>query len=137
MRLKLFLTNRPDLPIRLGFKDMSIDAHQDIVLHNAVPRTTIQHDISIFLKDALSKIRKNSNADLPLGTPLDHDWPGEKVLKDLVDMAVPLFIVAATVVRFVGDSNWDPQGQLETILKFHGTGYLEQIEQTYLPVLHN
>jgi hypothetical protein len=135
MRLKLFLTSRPDLPIRLGFKDMSIDTHQDIVLHNAVPRTTIQHDISIFLKDALSKIRKNSNADLPMGTPLDHDWPGEKILGDLVDMAVPLFIVAATVVRFVGDSNWDPQEQLETILKFHGTGYLEQIEQTYLPVL--
>ena len=57
------------------------------------------------------------------------------MLEALVNMAVPLFIVAATVYRFVGDSNWDPQEQLETILKFQGAGHLEQIEQTYLPML--
>jgi hypothetical protein len=135
IRLKLFLTSRPDLPIRLGFKSMSIDAYQDMILQDAVPRTTIRHDISIFLKDAFSEIRENYNADPPLGRPLGHDWPGEKVLEGLVDMAVPLFIVAATVYRFVGDPNWDPQEQLRTIFKFQGTGHLEQMEQTYLPVL--
>lgn len=50
-------------------------------------------------------------------------------------MAVPLFIVAATVYRFVGDSNWDPRERLETILQFPGIGKLEQIAQIYLPVL--
>jgi len=49
-------------------------------------------------------------------------------------MSVPLFIVAATVYRFINDS-YDPQEQLDTVLKFQGTGYLEQMEQTYLPVL--
>ncbi|KIX02675.1 uncharacterized protein Z518_08617 [Rhinocladiella mackenziei CBS 650.93] len=143
IRLRLLLTSRPELPIRLGFKDMSIDAYQDmsvdayqdIVLYDAVPRTTIQHDISTFLKDEFSKFRKNYNADPPSGTPLDPDWPGAEVLEALVDMAVPLFIVAATVYRFVSDINYDPKEQLETILKFHGTGQLEQMEQTYLPVL--
>jgi len=135
IRLRLFLTSRPDLPIRLGFKDMSVHTHQDMILQEAVPPRTIQHDISIFLKDAFSKIQKNYNPDPPSGTPLDHDWPGEKVLQALVDMAVPLFIVAATVSRFVSDPNWDPQEQLEMILKFQRTGQLEQMEQTYLPVL--
>ena len=37
-------------------------------------------------------------------------------------------IVAATVCRFVGDSNWDPQEQLTAILKFRETGHLEQVE---------
>ncbi|MCJ1420358.1 hypothetical protein MMC32_006715, partial [Xylographa parallela] len=50
-------------------------------------------------------------------------------------MAVPLFIVAATVCRFVDDSDWDPRERLETILQFSGIGELEQIVQTYLPVL--
>lgn len=135
IRLKLFLTSRPDLPIRRGFKSMSVDSYQDIILQDAVPRATIQHDISVFLKDAFSEIRQNYNIDPPLGRPLDHDWPSEKVLEDLVNMAIPLFIVAATVRRFVSDPNWDPREQLDTILKFQGTGQLEQMEQTYLPVL--
>lgn len=143
IRLRLFLTSRPELPIRLGFKgmsvdayqDMSLDVHQDIVLYDAVPRTTIQHDISTFLKDAFSKFRNEYNADPPSETPLDRDWPGDKVLEALVNLAVPLFIVAATVYRFVSDRNYDPKEQLETILKFPGTGHLEQMEQTYRPVL--
>jgi len=135
IRLRLFLTSRPDLPILLEFKKMSVDAHQDLVLHDEVPRTTIQHDISAFLKDAFSEIRKNYNVDPPLDAPLDRDWPGDEVLQALVHMAVPLFIVAATVYRYVGDPNWNPQERLETILQFQGTGHLEQMEQTYLPVL--
>lgn len=135
IRLKLFLTSRPDLPIQLGFKNMSVDAHQDMILHDEVPRTTIQHDISAFLKDAFSKIRKEYNDDPPSGTPLSHTWPGDSVLQALVDMAVPLFIVAATVCRFVGDSNWDAEERLKTVLQYQTEGYLEQMEKTYLPVL--
>jgi hypothetical protein len=50
-------------------------------------------------------------------------------------MAVPLFIVTATMYRFVGDFNWDPQERLKTILSFQGIGQMSQMEQTYLPVL--
>ena len=137
IRLKLFLTSRPDLPILQKFKKMSIDAHHDMVLHDEVevPRATVQHDISTFLKDAFSEIRKDYNADPPLDTPLGLDWPGDKVLQALVDMAIPLFIVAATVYRYVGDSNFNPQERLEEVLHFQGMGQLEQMEQTYLPVL--
>jgi hypothetical protein len=114
--LKLFLTSRPELPIRLGFGLMSINTHQDIVLHE-LPRSIVQHDIFVYLQDSFSRIRKSYNLDPPSGAPLDDDWPGTKVLEELVDMAVPLFIVAATVCLFVGDSHWDPQHRLETILK--------------------
>lgn len=135
IRLKLFLTSRPYLPVQTGFKKMLVDAHQDLVLHDEVPSTTIQHDISVFLKDEFSKIRKNYNDDPPSGTPLDPDWPGDNVRQALVDMAVPLFIVAATVNRYVGDPNFSPEDQLERILHFQKIGQLEQMEKTYLPVL--
>lgn len=135
VRLKLFLTSRPDLPVLLGFKNMSVGAHQDLILHDEVPRATIQHDISVYLKDKFSEIRKRYNDDPPSGTPLDPDWPGDKVIQALVDTAIPLFIVAATVCRFVGDSNFIPEKRLETILHFQKMGELEQMEKMYLPVL--
>lgn len=134
IHVKLFLTSRPDVPILGRFKKMSVDAHHDMILHDEVPRTTIQQDIFLFLLDSFSEIRKNYNADWP-STLLDLEWPGDKILQALVNMAVPLFIVAATVCRYVGDSNFNPQERLEEVLHFQRIGQLEQMEQTYLPVL--
>lgn len=135
VRLKLFLTSRPELPIQLDFKNISTAVHQDMVLQDVVPQTTIQHDILVFLEHEFGKIRKIYNLNPLSGTLLDRDWPGDKRLQALVDMAVPSFIIAATVCRFVGDSDWDPRERLETILQFPGIGKLEQMAQTYLPVL--
>jgi hypothetical protein len=114
---------------------MSTDAYQDMVLRDEVPRITIQRDISVFLKDAFAKIWEDYNNDSPSDVQLDHDWPGDQVLQALHNMAVPLFIIAVTVCRFVGDINWDPQERLETIMRFQGMGQMSQMEQTYLPVL--
>ena len=135
VRLKLLLTSRPELSIRLEFNDISTAVHQNIVLQNAVPQTTIQHDILIFLKDAFGKIRNRFNRESLSVTSLDEDWPGEKKLQALVDMTIPLFIVAAIVCRFVDDSDWDLRDQLKTILQFAGIEKLKQMAQTYLPVL--
>jgi len=136
IRLKLFLTSRPDFRIQLGFNTMSIDAHQDKILHD-VPQTTIKHDISTFLRDEFSEIRKRYNVRLLSETLLDDTWPGDKALKALVNMAIPLFIVAATVCRYVGDSELSPSNQLEKILDFQKSPLVQlgQMEQTYLPVL--
>ena len=135
VRLKLFLTSRPELPVQLGFKNISTAIHQDMVLQDAVPQTTIQYDILIFLEDAFGKIRDSYNLDPLSGTPLDQDWPGSGRLQALVDMAVPLFIIAATVYRFVDDSDWDPRERLEKILQFPNIGESKNMAQTYLPVL--
>lgn len=81
IQLKLFLTSRPDLPIRLGFKNMSIDTHRDLILHDEVPQTTIEQDISAFLKDEFTKIREEFNNEWSLSTALEPDWPGDKVIQ--------------------------------------------------------
>jgi hypothetical protein len=135
VHIKLFLTSRPDLPILQKFRKIPTSDHHDMILHDEVPRTTIRNDILIFLKDKFELIREDYNDDPPSGTLLDDHWPGDQTLQALLDVAVPLFIVAATVCRYVGDSNWNPQERLETILQFQATGQLEQMEQTYLPVL--
>jgi hypothetical protein len=133
--LRLFLTSRPDLPIQLGFRNISAAAHRDMILQDEVPQTTIQHDIFVFLKDKFENVRKQYRLDPLLGKALGQDWPGDKILHALVKMAVPLFIVAATICRFVDDAHWNPQERLELILRFPGIGEMEKMEQTYLPVL--
>ncbi|KAH8781592.1 hypothetical protein BGZ57DRAFT_887356 [Hyaloscypha finlandica] len=141
VRLKLFLTSRPNLPTQLGFKEMSIDDYQDMVLHSEkeVPPATIRHDILAFLNDEFSKIRKKYNTRLRSGAPLEDTWPSDNVLQELVDMAIPLFIVAATVCIYVGDfRRHSPGKRLERILGFQKQGQLaqlQQLRQTYLPVL--
>lgn len=138
VRLKLFLTSRPDFPILQKFKSMPVDAHRDMILHDEaeVSKTTIQHDITAFLRDKFSDILKRYNADPPSGIPLSLEWPGEEVLQALVDLAVPLFIVAATICRFVDDPDESAPSQLESILHFRTrTGHMERMEQTYMAVL--
>lgn len=135
IKLRLFLTSRPDIPILREFKRISTDVYQDMVLQDIVPHATIHHDITLFLKDEFSKIRENYNNDPPPGSQLEHDWPGNKDIQVLADMATPLFIVAATVCRFVGDIKWNPRTRLEKFLEMKSVGMMSQMEQTYLPVL--
>lgn len=52
--LKFFVTSRPELPIRLGFEDIS-GKYKDLVLHQ-IPEPIIEQDISVFLKYQLSKV---------------------------------------------------------------------------------
>ena len=56
IQLRVLVTSRPETPIRLGFKTMPAMVHYDLALHD-VCRTTIIHDLSIFFKDELGKIR--------------------------------------------------------------------------------
>lgn len=118
-----------------------MDDYQDMVLHSEkeVPPATIRHDILAFLNDEFLKIRKKYNTRPLSGALLEDTWPSDNVLQELVDMAFPLFIVAATVCSFVSDSRQDSPGRrLERILVFLKQGKLAQLQQmgqTYLPVL--
>jgi hypothetical protein len=54
-------------------------------------------------------------------------------------MAVPLFIFAATVCRFIGDRAWsDPAGQLAKILEYQTRSLgseIDKLDATYRPIL--
>jgi len=133
--IRWFLTTRPELAIQLGFSRMPTDAHRNVVLHE-ISSPTITRDISIFLADNLSQTRHEYN-HMPLSDdiPLPEDWPGATVLQQLTQIAVPLFIIAATICRFVQDRNFDPQDQLQAILQSRRIGQFSDLSQTYLPIL--
>ncbi|KAJ5930705.1 hypothetical protein N7466_006198 [Penicillium verhagenii] len=122
LRLRVVLTSRPELPIRLGFD--SEENHQDLVLHE-LPLPVIEHDIRLFLKHEMSAIQVNRG--------LPPDWPGNDKIEDLVQMSIPLFVFAATACLFI-KKNLHPHTALERYLNIGATG-ATQMEQMYLPVL--
>ncbi|KAI9782331.1 MAG: hypothetical protein M1839_005204 [Geoglossum umbratile] len=124
--LRIFVTSRPELPIRLGFGRITGGTYQDLILHE-IPPTIIKHDISIFLDHEFAKIR--------IDRSLPADWPGERNIQTLVELATPLFIFAATVCRFVADPRWDPRKRLAHILEYQTVSQASKLDRTYLPIL--
>ncbi|KAK0645495.1 hypothetical protein B0T16DRAFT_428600 [Cercophora newfieldiana] len=129
--LRIFITSRPELPIRLGFKDVQ-GKYQGLALHQ-IPEQVVEQDISTFLAYELTRIKNKYDAQVPL------DWPGEDNIQILVQMAVPLFIFAATVCRFVDDKGRsNPTKRLKTVLQYRTAtrnSRLDKLDATYLPVL--
>ncbi|CAN9379535.1 unnamed protein product [Alternaria alternata] len=123
--LRIVVTSRPELHIRLGFREMPNGTYQDLVLHE-VPRSTIEHDIRLFLEHELGVIRKERM--------LASDWPAQQQIVALVELAVPLFIYAATVCRYVGSKGSSPTAFLNKVLQYRKATF-SQLDRTYLPVL--
>ncbi|KAK4071522.1 hypothetical protein Purlil1_13413 [Purpureocillium lilacinum] len=134
-RLKVFLTSRPELPIRLGFKEMEGE-YQNLRLHE-ISQHVITHDITIFFGEELQRIRREYNSTVREERQLSGGWPGASELRTLVHMAIPLFIFAATVCRFIGDRRFgSPDKQLANVL-VRASVEGSQLAATYLPVLEN
>ncbi|EWZ77783.1 hypothetical protein FOXG_21492 [Fusarium oxysporum f. sp. lycopersici 4287] len=134
--LRVFLTSRPELPIRLGFSEVR-GFYQDLVLHE-IPAQIVEHDIVVFLNDEFKKIRHDFNMTVGDERKLPSDWPGRPAVERLAQMAIPLFIFAATVCRFVGDRKRDsPPIQLRKVLDYESKGHISQLDRTYGPVLRS
>ncbi|KAH7157287.1 hypothetical protein B0J13DRAFT_494347, partial [Dactylonectria estremocensis] len=133
-RLRLFVTSRPELPIRLGFSAIK-GTYQDLILHE-IPAPIIKHDISTFLHHELGKIRDNFNLTVEDERKLPPDWPGETNLQRLITMAMPLFIFAATICRFISDRRCgNPNKQLGEVLNHSSESNSSKLDMTYEPVL--
>ncbi|KAF1816978.1 hypothetical protein P152DRAFT_445135 [Eremomyces bilateralis CBS 781.70] len=92
VRLRVLLTSRPEIPIRYEFSQLLNANLQDFVLHSISP-LIVDHDISVFFEYNLKLIRQEHS--------LDDSWPGEEIIKSLIQIAGGLFIWAATACRFI------------------------------------
>ncbi|TLD14369.1 uncharacterized protein PgNI_02690 [Pyricularia grisea] len=132
--LRFFVTSRPKMPIRLGFKNIA-DKYKNLALHE-IPKSDIIKDIFTFLRFKLDRIRLNFNKTVP-GSGLPPDWPPLASFKDFVDMAVPLFIFASTACRFIANSEFgNPWEQLNKIIEYKGKGQRSRLYATYLLILN-
>ncbi|UPL02572.1 hypothetical protein LCI18_013506 [Fusarium solani-melongenae] len=136
IKLKAFVTSRPELPIRLGFNNIQGE-YKDLVLHE-IPKPVIEHDISEFLHHQLEQARLEYNSQSDPNDQLGPDWPGTQTTDALIQMAVPLFIFAATMCPFIQDPLYDPVTQLERVLKYKSSAQdseMAKLDTTYRPTL--
>ncbi|KAF3015238.1 hypothetical protein E8E12_000031, partial [Didymella heteroderae] len=94
VRLRAFLTSRPEVHIQYGLDRVPDAKRRGFVLHRVSP-STINHDIGVFLKYKLDLIGREDGAD--------PGWPGAEVIQSLVQSASGLFIWAATACRFISE----------------------------------
>ncbi|KAF1983183.1 purine and uridine phosphorylase [Aulographum hederae CBS 113979] len=130
-RLRIFLTSRPEVPIRNGFVDVPDGDHQDFVLHNISP-SIIDQDIGTFLKHGFEKIAKERS--------LDAGWPGPEIIKRLVYGASGLFIWASTVIRFIHDGKLFAARRLKIIVENSSVGVDaagKHLNEIYITVLRS
>lgn len=92
VRIRIFITSRPETPIRHGIHQLPGASHEDFVLHHLSP-SIVERDISLFLRDRLEMVRIKYN--------LAAGWPGEDSISFLAQKAGGLFIYAATACRFI------------------------------------
>lgn len=91
---KVFVTSRPETPIRVGFRDMPEIIHRDLALHD-ITRSIVEHDITVHLEHELLVIRRNHG--------LPPEWPGKEKMKLLVQKTDCIFIYIATACLFIRD----------------------------------
>jgi hypothetical protein len=130
VRLQVFLTSRPEVPIRHGIHRIPQAEHQDFILQN-IPLAIVNHDIFLFLEYNLGTVGQEWS--------LGANWPGEVVLRQLVHKSSGLFIWAATACRFINEGEEFAKDRLDEILEGTGSkGTPEQhLDQIYLTVLQS
>ncbi|KAL8832726.1 MAG: hypothetical protein Q9170_004770 [Blastenia crenularia] len=129
INLAIFVTSRPEIPIRYGFKEMPQIMHHDLDLRD-IPRETVEQDIITFLKHQFVGLSRQ------LGL---HDWPSERDIHGLAQKADCLFIYAATAFRFLSDEDWNPSERLSEILRIESDNEsaTAQLDDMYKQVLRH
>lgn len=133
---KVLVSSRPECHLRRSFAQLDCK-YNEIFLHEALHEVAdeeVRHDISVFLESQLGRIRDRYNlTNLELPT----DWPPQSLVTDLVDISVPLFILAATACRFIGDEDLGmPTTLAQEFLQHHReVGNRNPLARTYLPIL--
>ncbi|KAL8903300.1 MAG: hypothetical protein Q9207_004013 [Kuettlingeria erythrocarpa] len=104
--LGVFVTSRPEVAIRLGFKAIPHIIYQELNLRD-VPRHIMEHDLSVLLEHELRRI--SIEHDIP-------DWPKHEDVCSLVKKSNCLFIYATTACRYIGELDEDPEERLFEVL---------------------
>ncbi|KAF3912004.1 hypothetical protein AA313_de0209161 [Arthrobotrys entomopaga] len=110
--IRVLFTGRPENFVDESFENSKLDGFYRKELLHEIPEGNIQNDIYVYVQNEFNKIKEKHERE---GT-LPVDWPDDADVERLVQMAVPLFIVAATICRYVGDKGVSPERQLAKIM---------------------
>jgi hypothetical protein len=128
-RLRVFITSRPEVPVRCGFRDVGAQRLQHLILHEIEP-AAIDRDIRTYFDSRLREIATECGTDA--------GWPGADAVNKLVEMAGGLFIWAATACRYIHAGSLVDK-RLNDILEGHAVaaGPEQGLSRIYFTVLRN
>lgn len=133
--IKIFLTSRPQFMVGPAFVNMSVDMSnkwEERKLEEAA-KDSIERDVRNFLKFRLERI--NGLVEPIPGRDLWSNPEDVRKLEELVRLACPLFIFAATACRFIGQVRL-PGGPKERLRQILNQKPLSELQRTYLPALN-
>ena len=109
--VKFFITGRPELRIRSGFRLATLRPITEVFkLHN-VKRPLVDTDIKLFFRTRLADIANHlSHSDVT------EDWPLTSDINILCEKAAGLFIYASTVIKFLASPYHQPSKRLATLV---------------------
>jgi hypothetical protein len=129
--VKLLVASRQEHTLEKMFRSLP---HISLHLHQ-VRSAAVQADVRRILNEGFANIRHEHTLALQA-----DQWPTLLQMDRLVDLTGEFFIYAATVLKFVGDSNFSPEQRLSQILQ-HGSAtsscnnHFSQIDDLYKDVL--
>ncbi|KAK7058070.1 hypothetical protein R3P38DRAFT_1192878 [Favolaschia claudopus] len=103
LSLRFLVVSRPESHIQAAVPPMSFDR---LIIEGSF------QDIRRYLGDEFEHIRTTHEAMLGTIQP----WPDYKVINTLVGKSSGHFIYAATVIRFIGDRDWNPLERLDVVM---------------------
>ena len=108
---KFFITGRPELRIRSGFRLELLQPHTDVLRLHEVKSSLVESDIRLFLKVNLLDMTEDRS-----DCGIQEDWPGPRKIDILCKKAAGLFIYASTVIKFISSPHHLPDERLDLIV---------------------
>lgn len=128
IRLRVFITSRPEIPVRCGFSQISEAERQVFVLHDILP-AIVDRDLGLFFEHNFATLREERG--------FAADWPGVRVIKRLVEISGGLFIWASTACLFIREGRRLAMKRIAALINGRGSdaGPQKQLDEIYTTVL--
>ncbi|PCG89584.1 Hypothetical protein PENO1_103770 [Penicillium occitanis (nom. inval.)] len=127
-RFRVFITSRPEQPIKLGFGRIELLSRRDFILHD-IEKSLVEHDLRLYYQDKLTHIGKRFH--------IDQELLSDENINYLVHKSQGLFIHAATACRFIQNGE-ELAGERLTLLISKDTPSVnseEELDRMYTTVL--
>lgn len=131
---RVFLTSRPEHPIRLEMNAIKSASRENYVLHD-IERSIVDEDIRLYYRDQLSRTQAGMSPD---EFTSDEGIISERTIEKLVERSHGLFIHAATVCRFVHEGGLLAVERLTLLLQTRKSNSAElELDKMYTTVVEH
>lgn len=126
---RVFITSRPDQPIRVGLNSSTSVPRENFILHD-IERSIVDEDLRLYYRDQLDRIKATTSSN--------DDILSEGMIESLVQRSHSLFIHAATVCRFVRDGRYLAVERLNRLARSEKADSAErELDKMYATILEH